>query len=214
MERDRGKENPSCTKVKREDTLSSAFNLPLLRLHAFYMLRGQLACVICMQGGRIARNQKEKIQEVDVSVWIFIKYNLRNLIHNLSMYSCRNVQIGMWAVSYAWLSIHAQFNVYTCIFAYEHMDNKCQQQNMHACMHRRPLKCLLECTNSPFYVVGNKIAVMYIENDEDCCQKRSREKRTTVQIVLPSFLILYNRLETSSELMRAKVQPSFFRRTC
>lgn len=44
-------EKQSCTKVKRDDTVSDLFmqGRRALCFHAFFILRGQLACVICMQ---------------------------------------------------------------------------------------------------------------------------------------------------------------------
>lgn len=66
MERDRGKEKQSCETVKRDDTVNGEFNQTSLYFYAFFMLRGQ--CVICMQRGRIVRNQRRTEVVDDLSM--------------------------------------------------------------------------------------------------------------------------------------------------
>lgn len=54
------KRNRAAEKVKRDDTVSGAFNQTSLCFYAFLMLRGRLACVIYMHRGRRVRNKKGK----------------------------------------------------------------------------------------------------------------------------------------------------------
>lgn len=80
-------------------------------------------------------------------------------------------------------------------------------------MHRCPLKCLLACTNSHFYVVEKrkkKLFCLYKLRTISYVVKWEVETTANHSANSCPFFLFYNRSETSSELMRSWCQSAAF----